>query len=148
MVFFLSLIILLRLWWPIELKFSQICYCTHMLGYNKWEDWSLTITKGVHSAFNDSIEYWILAVNTRNSSLFVCSWESSQVWYLRRQWQHCCICTSAWPECCYPPAECTRLESEWVKKLLYEAVFRFAATAMTLSKCVAKDVLYFNHRVI
>ena len=41
-------VIFLQLWWPIEFKFSQVCYCMHMLGYTKWEYWSLTITKGVH----------------------------------------------------------------------------------------------------
>ena len=29
---------------PIEFKFSQVCYSVRMLGYNKWEDWSWTIT--------------------------------------------------------------------------------------------------------
>ena len=40
-----SFIFLLQLRWPVELKFSQICYFMHMLGYAKWEYWSLTITK-------------------------------------------------------------------------------------------------------
>ena len=45
-VFFFHIISQLRR--PIEFKFSQVCYCMHMLRYTKWEDWSLTITKGVH----------------------------------------------------------------------------------------------------
>ena len=35
--------ILLQPRWPIESKFSQICYSMHMLGYTKWEYWSWTI---------------------------------------------------------------------------------------------------------
>ena len=31
----------------LSLKFSQVCYFMHMLRYTKWEDWSMTITKGV-----------------------------------------------------------------------------------------------------
>ena len=27
--------------------FAQICFCMHLLGYTKWEYWSLTFTKGV-----------------------------------------------------------------------------------------------------
>ena len=38
-----SFIILLQLWWLIESKLSQF-FCLHMLGYTKWEYWSLTIT--------------------------------------------------------------------------------------------------------
>ena len=30
-----------------ELKFSQVCYCMHMLRYNERENWSLTITNSV-----------------------------------------------------------------------------------------------------
>ena len=30
---------------PIESKFSQVCYCLHLLGYTKWEHWSLTQLK-------------------------------------------------------------------------------------------------------
>ena len=33
--------------WPIEPKFSQICYFIHIVGYTKWEYLSLTVTKGV-----------------------------------------------------------------------------------------------------
>ena len=32
---------------PIKSKFTQVCYFKHMLGYTKWEYWSLTITKSV-----------------------------------------------------------------------------------------------------
>ena len=32
------------MWWPIESKFSQVCYFMQMLEYTKWEDCSLTIT--------------------------------------------------------------------------------------------------------
>ena len=36
--------------WPIQLKFSQVCYFMHyILRYTKLEDWSLTITKGVQA---------------------------------------------------------------------------------------------------
>ena len=42
-----SFIIISQLWRPIKLKFSQVWYLVHMLRYTKWEDWSLTITKGV-----------------------------------------------------------------------------------------------------
>ena len=42
-------IILLQLRWPIESKFSQVCYFMHMLGYTKWEYWSLRITKCVQA---------------------------------------------------------------------------------------------------
>ena len=42
-----SSIIISQLRRPIEFKFSQVCYFVHMLRYTKWEDWSLTITKGV-----------------------------------------------------------------------------------------------------
>ena len=40
-------IIFLQLRWPIESKFSQVSYLSHMLGYVKWEYLSLTITKRV-----------------------------------------------------------------------------------------------------
>ena len=45
---FISFIILLQRWWPIEPRCSQILYCKHMLGYTKWDYWYSTITKGVH----------------------------------------------------------------------------------------------------
>ena len=32
---------------PIEITFSQVCYFVQMFRYTKWENWSLTITKGV-----------------------------------------------------------------------------------------------------
>ena len=41
--FFFSFTILLQLRWPMEPKFSQICYAMHMMGYTEWEDWSLTM---------------------------------------------------------------------------------------------------------
>ena len=44
-------IILLQLRWPIESKFSQICYFMHMLGYTKREYWSFT-SKGVQCLWN------------------------------------------------------------------------------------------------
>ena len=49
---FFSLIIFSQLRWPIELKYSQTCYFMLMLGYTKWEDWFLTITKRVPSFKN------------------------------------------------------------------------------------------------
>ena len=36
-----SFIIILQLRPPIELNFSQVCYCMHMLRYTKEQDWSL-----------------------------------------------------------------------------------------------------------
>ena len=45
---FFSSIIILQLRRPMEFKFSQVCYFMRMLRYTKWEDWSLTIIKGVH----------------------------------------------------------------------------------------------------
>ena len=44
---FFSFIIVLYPRWPIESKFSQVCYFMRMLGHTKWEYLSLTITKGV-----------------------------------------------------------------------------------------------------
>ena len=43
-------IIFSQLWWPIEPKFSQACYFMLMMGYTKWEHWSLIITKRVQPA--------------------------------------------------------------------------------------------------
>ena len=42
-----SFIVLLQLRWPVEFKFSQVCYFMHILRYTKCEYWSLTITKRV-----------------------------------------------------------------------------------------------------
>ena len=42
-----SFIFILQLRRPIELIFSQVYYCMHMLRYTKWEDLSSTITKSV-----------------------------------------------------------------------------------------------------
>ena len=44
-LFFCNIFFQLR--WPVEEKFSQVCYFMHMLRYTKWEYWSLTITNSV-----------------------------------------------------------------------------------------------------
>ena len=70
----------------IESKFSQICYFVHILGYIKYEYWSLTIIKGVQNRWPVLIvdHLWKkLKVKNKKALIFL-FWEKPQTsnWYL------------------------------------------------------------------
>ena len=59
---------------PIEFKFLQVCYFVYTLRYTKWEDWSLTITKGVQCLKLVQVCYFMDILCHKNSLTFSKFW--------------------------------------------------------------------------
>ena len=85
----------LATWWPVEPKFSQVCYFMHVLRYSKWKDWSLTITNSVYSVFNSiaykthlSANFIIMKIHQRSCiihrlpSIYKYPWKSQTILYI------------------------------------------------------------------